>query len=99
MKKIIITLVFVLGSVSIYSTATRFENSEKRIIKSLQDEFKEIDIAILPTAITEAVAKDFKSAAISKAYINDVKEYKLILKEEGVLKTVYVTETGIWINK
>ncbi|QDO95114.1 hypothetical protein FNB79_14410 [Formosa sediminum] len=100
LKYIIITTMLSVGSWSIYATATRFESSEKNlIIKTIQEEFKEIDIAILPNKVKDAVAKDFKNATICKAYINNVNEYKLKLKDNKTFKTLYITEDGVWINK
>ncbi|MDW5288312.1 hypothetical protein [Formosa sp. PL04] len=99
MKKIIIALALVLGSISLYAAVLNSENSEKEIVKAIQGEYTQVELSDLPTAITEAVAKDYKAAAISKAYINDAKEYKLMLSVDGVIETAYATETGQWITK
>ncbi|MDR6299533.1 hypothetical protein [Mesonia maritima] len=66
-----------------------------------QDGFKEIKASQLPEAVTSAVEKDFKGASIAKAFMNDQKEYKLMLKMEGAseAKTVYANAKGEWIKK
>lgn len=98
-KKVIVVLLLILGSISIYATSNQFSKTEKFTVMVFQDEYKQVNISLLPTAIKDAVSRDFKTAAIYKAYINEVYEYKLLLAKNNFVKTVYITETGSWINK
>ncbi|WP_066218673.1 hypothetical protein [Formosa haliotis] len=103
MKKIIIASALVLGSISISASVFQFTHSERDLVMELQNEYEaaynEVELQDLPIAITEAVAERFNNTTVSKAYINDAKEYKLVLSVNGVIETVFTTETGDWINK
>lgn len=59
-------------------------------------EFKEIQISELPKAINDAVTKDFPGATISKAFVNQDKEYQLFLQTEMADKAqiVYANVKG-----
>ncbi|MDW5288311.1 hypothetical protein [Formosa sp. PL04] len=101
MRNLFLTLAVatvVICNMSFYAaspTVVAFENG----IFVLQDEYKEIKVSELPTVITDAVSADFSEATISKAYVNELKEYKLELTMDGVIKTVYTDAAGKWINK
>ncbi|OEI81736.1 hypothetical protein BKP44_07000 [Formosa algae] len=89
----------VMGSLFIFKMTSKLESSEKHFVKAIQDEHKDIDVAVLPTAVTQAVKKDFKAATISKAYVTYDEDYKLELNVNSSIKTVYITAIGIWISK
>ena len=63
-------------------------------------EYKEVTADELPEAITAALEKDYAGTKISKAYINDKKEYKLILETQAgsAPQTLYANEKGEWID-
>lgn len=63
------------------------------------EDFKEISVAEVPQAVSDAVAKNFPTASLDKAYTNSEKQYKLILSlEDGTQGTVYADENGNWID-
>lgn len=66
--------------------------------------FKEIKVSELPAAVTKAVATDFKGATVQKAYVNEKKEFKLVLvtgakDAKEATKTVFASKDGEWIKK
>ena len=66
--------------------------------------FKEIKVSELPAAVTKAVATDFKGATVQKAYVNEKKEFKLVLATgaddaKAATKTVFASKDGAWIKK
>lgn len=66
--------------------------------------FKEIKVSELPAAVTKAVATDFEGATVQKAYVNEKKEFKLVLATDvedakAATKTVFATKEGEWIKK
>lgn len=63
-----------------------------------QGEFQEIKLVKLPVAVINAVKTNFENASIGKAYVNDLKHYKLVLEIDGMEKTIYVNEQGEWIK-
>ncbi|MGJ5640630.1 hypothetical protein [Formosa sp. S-31] len=95
MKKVVIAAALVFGS---FSLITATNSPLNNTIEVAQDNFKEIAVSDLPIAVTDAVAADFSEATIAKAYVNDAKEYKLILSIDGDFKTIYANESGEWIN-
>ncbi|MHA7944495.1 hypothetical protein ACJOV8_015565 [Formosa sp. 3Alg 14/1] len=101
MRNIFLTLAFlalILSNISFYAASPVHLTLQDGTFV-LQEEFKEIKTAELPLAIQEAVAVDFPNATILKAYVNEVKEYKLDLSMSGTTQTVYADATGKWINK
>jgi len=61
--------------------------------------YNEIKSEEVPAAVTESLKKAYPDAELTKAYVNDKKEYKLEVKlgdKEGAL---YADETGKWIQK
>ena len=97
MKKVVLTAVFA------FATVTTFANIKINpiVIQNVivQEEYKEIAAEELPTAVKEAVMKDFKGASIQKAYVNANNEYKLELIVAEVAQTVYADANGNWLKK
>lgn len=64
------------------------------------ENYTEVQTSELPQAINDAVIKDFTGATISKAYVNEKKEYKLLLQTQATdeAQTVYANEKGEWIE-
>ena len=68
-------------------------------VAATQDDFSEIAAEELPEAVTAAVAKNYPTASIDKAYINESKQYKLeVSLEDGTAGTLYADENGNWIE-
>ncbi|WP_162984885.1 hypothetical protein [Mesonia aquimarina] len=105
MKKLMMTaaiaaMVLSAGQVNAQSAQAQEKQAVKMEVQA-QDGFKEIKTSQLPDAVKKAVKKDFKGADVAKAFMNDEKEYKLMLKMEGAseMKTVYANAKGEWIKK
>ncbi|CAM3919426.1 MULTISPECIES: hypothetical protein [Flavobacterium] len=97
MKRIILLAIFGFASISTFSVEKN--TSVKTQITVAQEEYKELPVDKLPTAVKEAVKKDFEGAVITKAYINEDKEYKLELQLETVTQTVFIDANGYWLEK
>ncbi|PNW28667.1 hypothetical protein [Formosa algae] len=101
MRNLLLTSVFmgiIFSSISFYA-ASPIKVTMQDGVFVLQDDFKEIETATLPSAVKESVSKYFPEAQISKAYVNEAKEYKLNLVKEGLSTTVYANAMGQWISK
>jgi len=98
MKKVIFVLVFALGSMTAFAQNT--EAVEEIATEAVaEDNFSEISAEDLPEAVTEAVAKNYPTASIDKAYTNEAKQYKLeVSLEDGTAGTLYTDESGNWIE-
>ncbi|HUH27235.1 hypothetical protein [Gelidibacter sp.] len=99
MKKVVLTVAIVLGGLSTYATSAFPMNATHKIEIVAQEEFKEIDAETLPQAVKDALAKDFPSATLDKAYVNDKEEYKLDITVDGATSSVYADKDGVWIIK
>jgi len=63
------------------------------------DDFSEISVSEVPQTVMDAISKNYPTANLEKAYINDEKQYKLVLSlEDGTQGTVYADEDGNWID-
>jgi hypothetical protein len=64
-----------------------------------QDEFSEVTAEELPESVTAAVSKNYPTASIDKAYVNEANQYKLeVSLEDGTAGTLYADENGNWIE-
>lgn len=100
MKNIVLASALVLGGATGFATTPQTLFFHDGIMDEIfQEEFTEIQTNTLPSSITEAVNKHFTGASIQKAYVNELKEYKLELHLEGAFKTVYADKNGNWIDK
>ncbi|CAM4239613.1 hypothetical protein [Zobellia nedashkovskayae] len=104
MKKIFITAVFALGSLSAIAQeeVTVIENAEveaTEAVAATQDDFSEVSSDELPEAVTAAVSKNYPTASIDKAYTNEANQFKLeVSLEDGTAGTLYADENGNWIE-
>lgn len=116
MKKLLIIAAITLGTIaqaqevvvdaiSNGTVVAAAQEGAPQLIASVQptaDAFKEIKVSDVPAAVAASVAKDFKDATISKAYVNEKSEYKLELNtiQDGraLSKTVYANKKGEWIK-
>ncbi|CAM4116964.1 hypothetical protein [Zobellia nedashkovskayae] len=104
MKKIFITAVFALGSLSAFAQeeVTVIENAEVEATEAVvatQDDFSEVSSDELPEAVTAAVSKNYPTASIDKAYTNEANQFKLeVSLEDGTAGTLYADENGNWIE-
>jgi len=101
MKRIFVTAVFALGSLTAFAqeeaTTAVEENTTEAVAE--QDGFSEVAAEELPEEVTAAVAKNYPTASIDKAYVNEDMHYKLeVSLEDGTSGTLYADENGNWIE-
>lgn len=99
MKKLILTVAILASGVSIFALSNSISPVDEVISVVMNDKFKEIAVDKLPVAVTDAVTKDFASATISKAYVNEGEQYKLELTIDGSTSTVYADKDGNWLEE
>lgn len=118
MKKLMVTAVIALGTLTamhaqetevlqaetVEATVKQEDGKLLAEVKANVQAFKEIKVSELPTAVAAAVSTDFAASKVAQAYVNDKKEYKLVLQtaaEDGTIasKTVFATQEGAWIKK
>ncbi len=64
-----------------------------------QNDFSEVAPDELPESVTDAVSKNYPTASIDKAYVNEANQYKLeVSLEDGTAGTLYADENGNWIE-
>ena len=98
MKKVFFVLALSLGSLTAFAQdADVVEATATEAVP--QDDFSEIAASELPEAVTAAVAKNYPTATIDKAYVNEAKQFKLeVSLEDGTSGTLYADENGNWIE-
>ncbi|MBU3010384.1 hypothetical protein KO506_03150 [Polaribacter vadi] len=102
MKKLVltVTLAVLTSGVSIYALESNNNNNPNEIIKTVvNNEFKEIAIADLPAAVSEAITKDFESATVTKVYVNASEQYKIEIKVDEKETVVYADKEGSWLKE
>ena len=98
MKKLILSTVILLGSMSTFAATAATTNP---IVSSvvIAEEFTEIKIEELPVTVTDALKKAYPDATISKAYTNEAKEYRLDVTVGDKIGSLFADENGNWIQK
>ena len=98
MKKLILSAAILLGSLS---TITATASNVNPIVKSviIADDYTEIKVEEVPAAIIDALKKAYPDAVLTKAYVNENKEYKLDVKVGDKEGNLFADETGNWIQK
>ncbi|MEO9891459.1 hypothetical protein [Aurantibacter sp.] len=110
MKKIIFVLALSMGTITAFAQEAVTEQAAETAVEATeaidasdvvasQDSFSEIAAEELPEAVTEAVSKNYPTASIDKAFINESKQYKLeVSLEDGTAGTLYADDNGNWIE-
>src|SRR5690606_25848040 len=103
MKNFVLATVLSLGSLTAFAQDANSGNQEVQKeatnVASAQDGFTEVATSDLPEAITAAVAKNYPTAKINKAYVNNSKQYKLeVVLQDGTTGTLYSDAKGKWID-
>jgi len=98
MKNLFLSAAIVLGSLTSFASTSAVSNT---VVKSIciGDEYTEIKVTELPSAITEALKKTQPDAVITKAYKNEKSEYKLDITAAGKTESLYANADGSWIKK
>ncbi len=102
MKKLMIATLFILGAkvVCAQETGTEIKESVTATEVSIaQQAYTETAVTDLPESVTAAVAKNYPTASIDKAYINKENQYKLeVSLRDGTSGTLFADEDGNWID-
>lgn len=95
---------FLLGALAIGGFAVTAQEAdvaqldETEVIITM-DDFAEIEVSEVPTAVTEALSTNFPTAKVNKAYANEEKQYKLeVSLEDGTSGVLYADENGNWLD-
>lgn len=89
--------VLALGSLTAFANSA--EEVQINSIEIVSQDFTEIGVADVPAAVTKAVAQNYPTATIAKAYVNEAKQYKLeVALEDGTAGVLYADEKGNWID-
>ncbi|KJD35946.1 hypothetical protein PW52_09525 [Tamlana sedimentorum] len=97
MKKLILTVAILTSGISTFAISNNVLPTE--LISVVNEEFKEIALEKLPAAITSAIQKDFSTATIAKAYMNESEQYKLELTMDDETSIVYADKEGNWLEE
>ncbi len=105
MKKLFFVLALSMGTMTAFAQEEVTEQATDATVEAVeevaatQDDFSEIAAEELPEAVTAAVAKNYPTASIDKAFVNESKQYKLeVSLEDGTAGTLYADENGNWIE-
>ena len=98
MKNLFLSAAIVLGGFTSFASATPITNTIEKTI-SVQDEYTEIKLEELPTAVTDALKKAYPDAVLSKAYKNAKSEYKLDVTVGEKVGSLFANADGTWIQK
>ena len=101
MKKLILSAAIVLGSFTAIAQETPVTETTETVTTETTQEEVLMPVASddIPAPVTAALEKAFPGATISKAEINEDKEYKLQVKAGDKEGLVYFDQKGKWIKK
>ena len=89
MKKAFLTIAMILGGLSTFANRGAVIKQANEILIGIDGQYKRIKISELPKAVINALAADFNSATIEKAYVNQKQEYKLQISVQEVTSAVH----------
>lgn len=98
MKNLFLSAAIVLGGLTTYASISPISNTIVKTI-SVQDEYTEVKLEEVPTAITDALKKAYPDAVLSKAYKNAKSEYKLDVTVGDKVGNLFANADGTWIKK
>ncbi|MEL0651768.1 hypothetical protein V6246_10070 [Algibacter sp. TI.3.09] len=97
MKKLILAVAIVASGLSTFALTVNPIQSEIATV-SISEEFKEVALENVPTAVTDALVKDLSTATLNKAYVNSSEQYKLEITMDGTDNVVYADKDGNWLQ-
>ena len=98
MRKIVFATALAIGSMSLGMAATPIFHDGIMEEVFYQD-YKEIALADVPTAIMTALESDYPGATLNKAYVNEEGQYKLeVSAEDGSSMDLYADAEGNWLE-
>ena len=97
MKKLILSVAIILGSLSIYASTNLIAEPIK-IQADFQTTFTEIALDTVPAAIKTALESAYPGATLEKACKNENNEYKLEIAVGEQKAIVYSDAEGNWLK-
>jgi hypothetical protein len=98
MKNLFLSAAIVLGGLTSFaSTAPKTTTIVKTI--SIQDEYTEIKLEEVPSAVSDALKKAYPDAVLNKAYKNTASQYKLEVTVGDKVGSLYANADGSWVKK
>ncbi|MBF4493732.1 hypothetical protein IRZ83_16330 [Flavobacterium sp. JLP] len=98
MKNLFLSAAIVLGGFTSFASTSPVTNTIVKTI-SIQEEYTEIKVEEVPTAVTEALKKAYPDAVLNKAYKNAASQYKLEITVGDKVGSLYANADGSWIKK
>lgn len=100
MKKLILSVAILTCGVSTFALSNNIVSNEAEVVTiTMNEEFKEISLDKLSQAIVDSIKKDLPSATVSKAYVNESEQYKLLVTVDGKESILYIDKEGKWLNE
>ena len=96
MKKLFITAVFALGSLTAFAQEEQAVDSQEAATEAVaQDSFAEIALEEVPEVVTTMIETNYPGATINKAHKSEENHYKLeVSLEDGTSGALIVDEEG-----
>ncbi|CAZ95400.1 hypothetical protein Q4603_07275 [Zobellia galactanivorans] len=96
MKKLFITTVFALGSLTAFAQEEQAADATETATEAVaQDAFAEVALEEVPEAVTAMIETNYPGATINKASKNEANQYKLeVSLEDGTSGALIVDEEG-----
>ncbi|WPO79789.1 hypothetical protein [Flavobacterium sp. KACC 22761] len=98
MKNLFLSAAIVLGGLTSFASTSPIANTIVKTI-SIQDEYTEIKLEEVPSAVTDALKKAYPDAVLNKAYKNTASQYKLEVAVGDKVGSLYANADGTWIKK
>ncbi|MTH17002.1 hypothetical protein [Flavobacterium sp. LC2016-01] len=98
MKNLFLSAAIILGSLTSFASTSPISNTIVKTI-SIQDEYTEIKVEEVPSAVTNALKKAYPDAVLSKAYKNTASQYKLEVTVGDKVGSLYANADGSWVKK
>ncbi|SHL82231.1 hypothetical protein [Flavobacterium chilense] len=97
MKKLVLSVVIILGSLSTYAHTAIVQEQVKKVV-TVQTEYTEVTTDAVPAAVKTALQTAYPNAKLVKAYVNEKKEYKLEISVGDQKATVFSDVNGNWLK-
>lgn len=99
MKKLMLVAIMAFGTMTVFAQEEATTEAAATEAIATQDDFTEVALDQLPEAVIAAVAKNYPTATINKAHVNEAAQYKLeVSLEDGTSGTLYADAEGNWIE-
>jgi hypothetical protein len=99
MKKLVFATALAIGSLTIGTAATPIIFHDGIMEEVMAQDYKEVAVSDVPTAVTDALEADYAGATLNKAYVNEEDDYKLeVSMEDGTAMELYADAEGNWLE-